>query len=485
MILAGSLRRYLTRRHVRPWALCAPILILIIAIPIQRPLRTPDPSLISDDEQSRLATIQAIVEHHSLAIEGTDFRDTRAKIVAIGDIGEKFPTHFYSKQSPMLAVLLSGPYWVMHRFGLTFSRDPSSTVFWLTLLGITLPVALSAGFVYRMSRIFELQRPLRAMLALIAVVGSGLISYATVINAHAPAAVLLLGAATLLIHVITHTQASRSAGWLGLAGLCAALAAAIDPPAVIFLVLFLLVIAAFRWTIWTRAIGIALYILGAALPIAVHAELNRSITGDIKPGIFHPELAVARLAKTRQTSMQLSDEDDDEPQTPWRSFKNGSYRVWSAFVGWHGILSTFPVMVLGIMGVTLIMHRHWPAATKMLAGTTLAGALAVILIYALSRTTTRDAMFATRWFIVFLPLTIFWAGAWLRRPHRRSSWILAGVLLAYSVSASLIGATGPLPREGFDRYPVVGALHNFTNPAPPPTLLSPIADRGNQDAFGE
>jgi hypothetical protein len=154
-------------------------------------------------------------------------------------------------------------------------------------------------------------------------------------------------------------------------------------------------------------------------------------------------------------------------------------------VGWHGVFSHFPVVLLGIIGVSLIMRRHWPAATKMLAGTTLGGALAIILVYALCRTSTRDAMFATRWFVVFMPLSIFWAGAWLRRSHRRSSWILAGLLLAYSAAASLIGATGPLPRDGFDRYTVAGALHNFTHPAPPETSLSPLADRGNQDAIGE
>src|SRR5450432_1586263 len=106
MSVAATLREFATRRHVRPWALCAPILVLIISIPLLRPLHTPDPSLISDDEQSRLATVQAIVEHRTLAIEGTDFRDTRDKIVSHADIGDRFPTHFYSKQPPMLAVLL-------------------------------------------------------------------------------------------------------------------------------------------------------------------------------------------------------------------------------------------------------------------------------------------------------------------------------------------------------------------------------------------
>jgi len=44
--------------------------------PAAASLHSPDPTQLSDDEQARLATVQAIVENHSLAIEGTEFRDT-------------------------------------------------------------------------------------------------------------------------------------------------------------------------------------------------------------------------------------------------------------------------------------------------------------------------------------------------------------------------------------------------------------------------
>jgi NhaP-type Na+/H+ or K+/H+ antiporter len=97
----------------------------------------------------------------------------------------------------------------------------------------------------------------------------------------------------------------------------------------------------------------------------------------------------------------------------------------------------------------MVMHRHWPPATKVLASATLAGAVVIILLYALRSIDWTQAMFATRWFIVFLPMTVFWGGVWLRRRHRTVSWVLAGVLLGVSVVVSLLGATGPLPRDGF------------------------------------
>ena len=78
----------------------------------------------------------------------------------------------------MMALLLSGPYWLMHHNGLSFVRDSSVAIFWLTLIGVTIPVSIAGGLVYRMSKTFELKRPLRALLAIGVVLGSGLISYA-------------------------------------------------------------------------------------------------------------------------------------------------------------------------------------------------------------------------------------------------------------------------------------------------------------------
>src|SRR5207248_7318053 len=99
----------------------APIVVLLIALPLMRPLRHPDPRTISDDEQARLATIDSVVERNTLQIDHSPFRGTRDKIERIGPDGR---LHWYANQSPVMAVLLSGPYWVMHRCGLTLRNDP-------------------------------------------------------------------------------------------------------------------------------------------------------------------------------------------------------------------------------------------------------------------------------------------------------------------------------------------------------------------------
>jgi hypothetical protein len=161
------------------------------------------------------------------------------------------------------------------------------------------------------------------------------------------------------------------------------------------------------------------------------------------------------------------DEEEVAPDaSAWQSLWTGLARVAAAFFGRHGVLSHFPVVLLGIIGVSMVMHRHWPSTTKVMASATLAGAGFIIVIYALRAIDWNQAMFGTRWFVVFLPLTVFWSGVWLRRRHRPASWVLAGILLAFSVGVSLLGATGPLPRDGFPVYTAAGAARNLVKGPP-------------------
>ena len=87
--------------------------------------------------------------------------------------------------APVFAVMLSGAYWVMSKCGITLDERVGLAAYLLTLIGTTLPVAWTAALVYRMARVFELSRPWRAGLATASVFGTGLLSYATVLNAHA------------------------------------------------------------------------------------------------------------------------------------------------------------------------------------------------------------------------------------------------------------------------------------------------------------
>jgi peptidoglycan/LPS O-acetylase OafA/YrhL len=97
---------------------------------------------------------------------------------------------------------------------------------------------------------------------------------------------------------------------------------------------------------------------------------------------------------------------------------------------------------------------------------TMLAALAIVIGYTLQHADWNDAMFANRWFLVFLPLSLFWVGAWLRRPHRPATWVVAASLWGFSALIALVGATDPQPRQGYDhyKYSAAVAFMNLVNP---------------------
>jgi hypothetical protein len=458
MHIVSTLRTYLRTRLqqpiVRPLALVGPIAVLLVALPLLRPLR--HPSSVSPDEVLRLATIRALVQDGTL-----DIRHALPERYDHGTVrrGE----HLYSEQPPMMALLLAPAAWVMYKSGL--SLEGNFVPYMLTLLGTTLPVAVAAGLIYRMGRLFELRRPWRAGLAMAVVFGSGLISYAVVLNPHAPAAALVLVSAWALIYVAAAERAGRRWFWLFVAGLSAALASALDPAAAVMLVLFMFVIPAMRVGIAFRALGALLYLLGAAAPLLVHTRYNVPITGDWLPASLHEE-----FSRGRRSAPPATLDFDDEESHRTASFFAAIYRptTWlaQALLGAHGILSHFPVIVIGVAGVFAVMHRHWPVSTKTLAAATLAGSITILLLYCIFRADWDQAMFASRWFVVFLPMLLFWVGAWVRRQHKPAAWVFAGVLTGFSVLVGVVGATEPFPAEGFRTYTAFDATRRLISPQP-------------------
>src|SRR5687768_13085388 len=103
---------------VRPWGLAAPILVLVVCLPLLRPLR--HPVNISENEKARLATIESLGERQTLVIDDTTFGGTLDRI----RVNRDGVVRHYSEQGPVMAVLLSGPYWVMCRLGLSFDSNP-------------------------------------------------------------------------------------------------------------------------------------------------------------------------------------------------------------------------------------------------------------------------------------------------------------------------------------------------------------------------
>jgi len=456
---------------VRPWALAAPVVVLLICLPLLRPLRQPDPTYISDDEAARLATIESIVERHTLDISRSEFtRHTRL-------INTNEP-RVLADQPPALSLLLAVPYWVMSRGGLSLAQNSVLVPYLLTLVGATIPVAFAAGLLHRMGRLFELPRHLRAALALSVVTGSGMLSYAVVINSHAPAAAFVVAGVTCLVHVATVRQVLSRVVWLVASGACVGVGASIEPAAVVFVVLLVPVVLAIRWKTRYRVGGAMLFLFGAA-PLLLLSEpfgkLTRLTDAPQTQARWFSTFSPQEPRQITLGSPARPGEDEFEDATfldiVWRQTTRDLTRFMTALFGRHGLLSHFPVLGLGMLGIAAVMHRNWPAFTKVLALASGGGALVVVLMYVSSDADWRGAMFANRWLVVASPLLLFCAGAWLRRQHPAGLWVLAGVSLVFSTTVALIGALGPMPRDGFDTYTVVDTALRVVDDAPDSTSL--------------
>lgn len=481
--IAQYLKSYPKRQHVRPWALATPVLVLVVALPLLRPLRAPEPYNVSANELSRLAAVQAMAENHAQEIDGTPFlQQLRQRDYPTPPDTVKQGDHYYSDKAPVLSAILAGAYLVISRFGITFAHNQSLVVYLLTVICSVIPVAASAGMVYKMGRLFELRRPWRMLLAVAVTFGSGLITYAVVINAHAPAAALVLGACACLVHTTVAKEPTRTGAWFMTSGFCAALAAVIDPAAVIFFLGLVLVIVALRWRKRLRFGGVLLYLVGALPPVALHAVLTVPVTGDLLPPSMHADMRYPdSRGNTFTDAAQLSSasaasdddvaavDDDGAPAAGWLHDTGvRATRALGALAGGRGIFSHFPVILFGLFGIGLVLRRHWPVATKTLAGVTLLGAVLVIAGYVVLPTDARAGMFGPRWFIVFLPLILFWGGAWLRKPHHPVVWSCAAIALLFSVAVSLLGTTAPFLAAPPGRYTAAAALKQLLHPAPAP-----------------
>jgi hypothetical protein len=263
----------------------------------------------SYNDGSRLATVEALVDHGTLAIDDSIFvrppPDARPYNPAFaflnrGGTGDKMFVggRFYSHQPPVPAVLLAGAYALLQAaFGLKASATPNRFCFVLTLVSSGLAYVVAVWCVYRLAAALRLAPlwgvALTASFALATVTAA----YARFVNAH----ILLLATAAGLFLVLTRWSlrptGRAAAGRLLAVGFLAGLGYAIEQPTGGLLAAGACFLVAFRRAApgdpapgprWAGLGGAAL-IVAAALPWAVlHHALTYAIAGTFSPPAADP-----------------------------------------------------------------------------------------------------------------------------------------------------------------------------------------------------
>lgn len=366
---------------------------------------------------SRLATIQALVEDGTLAIDGTDYFWQGDKV----RVGERY----YSHQPPMLALLGAVPYAVLHH-GLGRAIDAPHTYRVITWLVVGLPLLAGLWALARLLVRVGCGGAWGAFWLACAAFGTLALPYALVLNQHAPAA----GLTMLALHAAVSDRAWR-------AGLAAALAATIDLTAVFCA-------AAVAWPAF-RAGGARAalrYGLGALVPLALHLGVNVGLVGDVRPLGMHAD--AFRYPLSPFLVMSLTGVESEG-----RAGEQALY-AWRALFGQSGLFSNHPILLLCVVaGLALPLRRRRPVAKARTAEppgllAAVAGlSLAIAAYYVTQSRNFGGSAFGMRWFTVFAPLLVLFGAAWIGRAERAPRPGPAA-LVGLAVLALWSGATAAL-----------------------------------------
>jgi hypothetical protein len=422
-------------------------------------------------EESRMATVQALVEQCTFIIDHTEFNRTGDKVLVNG--------HFYSDKTPLLSVMAAGAYSILHNaFGLTLDPTicvpdedgaacraftPTGTRFtafyWLTLLFIGGSASLLVVLFWRAMLQAGASGALATALAVALGLASPIAPYSIVFAGHVPAA-LCLFAGFMLLAMYSKVEASAGlrsrqvaspanasnpvsagSGWRFFwAGFLISLAANIDLTLAIFIAAFGLWVLFTRWPL--RAL--LSYVLGALIPFALSAVINFWAAGTIVPLYFDPN-AYDFVGTVLNTTVGGT--------SGFYSWEFGARYAYDMFVGQRGLFAFTPMLIFALLGMFTALRRR---RQRGLLLTLLLGSL-VFAAYLILRTDNFGGLaWGTRWFVPLVPLWWYFSreayGLWREPRWASMTW---RTLFWIAVALSFLTAAQGLHDTWREALPVV------------------------------
>jgi hypothetical protein len=383
----------------------------------------------SANDRSRWSTVSALVDEGTYAIDAVRRRAGWKSIDMVRHKDREGQWHYYSSKPPLLATLVAGPYYVLHRLtGASLAEQPFAVARALLIICNLVPLAVYlivlACWVERhgetdFGRIF---------LVAGACFGTLLTPFAVTLNNHLPAAIAAFVAVLCVMRIWDDEE---PATWLFVvAGLAAAFAAANELPA---LSLLAVVGATLLWLQPRRTLS---YFVPAMLVVAAAFWLTNYIAhNSLRPPYAH---------------RQPGDNWYDYPGSYWMGRRQGvdlgepsrGRFAFHVLLGHHGFFSLTPLWALSAVGaVTWLTQRA--SARRFLAGVTLGLWLVCLVFYTLLRPlgdrNYGGVAAGFRWLFWLIPLWLMCllpVADWLAETRRRRA--LGLILLGWStVSASI------------------------------------------------
>lgn len=369
-------------------------------------------------EESRMATVQTLVEQGTFIIDHTEFNRTGDKVF----VNE----HFYSDKTPLLSVATAGAYAILHNvFGLTLDpticvpdEDPAAcraftptgtrftAFYWLTLIFIGGSASLLVVLFWHALLAAGARGTLATALAVTLGLASPVAPYSIVFAGHVPAALCLFAGFYLLISSLQAPQGQSNLPpaedahlprafqrdhrdrplKFFLAGFFISLAANIDLTVAVFSVAFGL------WVLFTRWRRLPSFVLGVLLPFALSAALNYGAAGTIMPLYFDPK-AYDFVGTVLNTTVGGTN--------GFYSWEFGARYTYDLLVGQRGLFSFTPMLIFAFVGIGVALKQRQQRGAAL---TVLMGSL-VFAAYLILRTDNFGGLaWGTRWFVPLVPL---------------------------------------------------------------------------------
>jgi hypothetical protein len=412
-----------TERHSQ-WIGCAVVMsAALVAVASARPYAG------SWNDGSRLATVECLVDYHTLAIDrsifvqvpevdagaSSPYPEDEPDLLLAGTEDKLFiDGHFYSDKSPVPALLLAGVYQVWEwTTGLTARARPDWFCLWMTLASSDLAYVFAVGSVYYLSRALQLSLGVRLVLTASFALATVALPYAQYVNNH----MLLLGVAGPLFWVLTRLADNVRTGkpcawWPMLAGALAGLGYTIDLGTGPILLVGTGLLILFRCR---RVVPVIAFVLAALPWLVLHHSVNCAVGGTFKPAN-----AVAEYF--------------DWPGCPFNATNlTGGWQhpsVWhflgyaaELLAGKKGFLGHNPALFLLPVAIVILARRRpkeWPEllfAAFWSVGTWLA--------YAATSNNASGLCCSIRWFVPLLVAGYFVLAVLLReQPHCRADFLV-------------------------------------------------------------
>jgi hypothetical protein len=388
------------------------------------------------NDESRMATIQALVESHTFVIDHTEFVSTGDKVFIDG--------HFYSDKPPLPAMLGAVVYFPLYHLGLRLHGGNSLAYYFITLLTVSLFWLLGTLAFFQSLKFTGLDAERRLLAGVALSLGTIYFSWSTTFNNHEIAASFLAIGFCFILKARHENFGNRN---LAFAGTFLSLAAAADMPTGIFFALFLVYVL--RDPLMRRRV--LFYVLPLVVTVLPTLAINYSIHSSIMP------VQIYRSYFEYSGSPWLGSDQLSGMATHDLAF-SANYAFLTLF-GPKGFVIYNPLLLVSLWGLVHAIRQRdrflWEAMF-------IAGGSGIIFLYYWSTTNNFAGWsYSIRWFVPLLPLLMFFLYPCLAGFGKVSYVRTFNTLLCISVIIALVGALNPWSPLVYSRISFVANIEQF------------------------